>query len=1087
MKLSFFILFVFVCQLFALNTDAQNVTIELKSNKLSIEELFKEIEKQTDYLVIYSTSGVRSNFDLSLTKKKARVAELLNEALSGHGLKYEFVNNYIILSKVENQINQQTKKELRGFVYDQNGEPVIGANVVEKGTQNGTVTDIDGRFMLSVGNGCSLEISYIGYLTQLVTPKSNTVNVYLKEDSQSLEEVVVVGYGTQKKVNLMGAVSTIKESDIIQNVTSNMSNVLSGRLSGVFSRNTSGVPGSGSKILIRGTSTFNNSNPLTIVDGIERDYSNLDPNEIASISILKDAASAAVYGSRAANGVILVTTKRGMTGKPILNYSGSVGFQKPTGYPEMMTPYEFATMKNKAAINMGYDPSNPAHLGQFVSDDQLEQYRTGRKGVDWWEVCMKKVSPQTHHNLNINGGNDKIKYFFSAGYLYQSGMFENLSFNRYNFRSNVDAEILKGLTAQVSIDGRIEYNNSPADDADKIFIYLAADPLSFGFTPDHKPIDTGNGNPYEMIHSSGYDKKRKSFFQGTVSLKYDMPFLEGLSVKGVFAYDKNYLFKKRFTTPYKLYYVDDKNEVIDSKMYGPQTSLREEFDDQMSYSLNLSANYNQTFGKHTIEGLFLYEQYEGSGDSFWASRVNYLSNQIDQLFAGGDAGKDNNGKGFETGRQSLVGRVSYNWNNRYYLEGSIRYDGSVVFAEENRWGVFPSISASWRISEESFMKKYDFINNLKLRASYGVLGNDRVDPFQYMNYYTFANGAVFNGEISPGLNQAPLANPDITWEKAKTLDVGVEATLWNGLLSTEVDYFYKRTSDILAKKETSIPGTFGATLPHTNYAIVDNQGIDLMLRHDNKIDQVNYYVSSTFSFARNKVIRIDDPANQKEYLLRVGRPLGFISGYKSLGLFQSDEEAANYMTQFGNICKAGDIKYADINEDGKIDEDDQTQISRYNGNPELFFGLNLGAEWRGFEINAQLQGAANNIFIYDGRAKTLFWQGSNNAFSYLMDIWSPENRDAQYPPAWKDSNPNNSKYSDFWLRNAAYLKLRNLELAYNFPQSILQHTGINKLRVFVTATDLFTIKGDMEFDPEAAHMNYYPQQKSVNFGLIVSF
>ena len=1091
MKISVLLLFAVIFSVSA-KSYAQEARVTFDLKNVSVNDVFNTIRSQTSYSFWYDLEDVDASRIVSVKAKNQEVKEVLNILFKNKDVNVQMVDNHIVIKSSNSSyappIAQQKKHKVTGVVSDAMGT-VIGANIIEKGTTNGVVTDMDGKYTLEVSENAILQVSYIGYIEQNIDVNDrDVINILIKEDTQALDEVVVVGYGVQKKESLTGAISTIKKTDITQNVTSNLSNVLAGRLSGVFARNTSGAPGSGSKISIRGSSTYNNTEPLTIVDGIERDYSNLDPNEIASISVLKDAASAAVYGARAANGVILVTTKRGQEGKPRLNYSGSVGFQKPTGYPEMMSPYEFATMKNKAAVNMGYDIKNPSHQGQFVSNDQMEQYRTGAKGVDWWDLCMNEVVPQTQHNLNIDGGNSKIKYYFSLGYLNQAGMFDNISFERYNFRSNVDTEIMEGLTAQVTIDGRVQYNNSPGDNANSIFTYLTADPLSFGFTPDNKPIDTGAGNPHQMIHHSGYDNKRSSFFQGSLTLNYEIPFLKGLSARGLVSYEKNYDFNKRFSTPYTLYYVDDKNEIISSKLVGSQTSLKETFDDKMEYNLNLSLNYNNTFGKHSFSGLFLYEQAEGFGDDFWASRVNYVSNNLDQLFAGGDSGKDNYGSGYETGRQSFVGRISYNYDSKYYIESSLRYDGSVIFAPGNRWGTFPSLSAAWRISEESFMESSSsVIDNLKLRASYGVLGNDRVDAYQYINYYQIATGAIFGGEISQGLSQAPLANESITWEKAKSLDIGIESRFWGGLLSMEVDYFYKRTSDILAKKTTSTPDTFGSLLPDVNYAIVDNKGFDLMLRHDNKIKNVNYFVSSTVSFARNKVIRIDDPANQKDYLLRVGQPMNFVTGYKSNGLFQSDEEAANYIPQFGGTPSAGDIKYIDINEDGKIDEDDQTKISDYNGTPELFFGLNMGVSWKGFEVNAQLQGAANSIFIYDGRAKTLLWMGANNTYSYLMDTWSPENTDAQYPRAWKDSNPNNAKYSDFWLRNAAYIKLKTLELAYNLPVDMLKKAKIDKVRIFLTATDLFTLKGDTEFDPEASEMNYYPQQKTFNIGLNVSF
>lgn len=1106
MKLVFVSLFVFASGLFATEANSQTTRVSINANEITTQELIQEIEKQTDYLFVYKKDEVNLNRKVSINVSNKTVAEVLNKAFLQTNIVYAVEGSNIMLMKKEQEVAasaivQQKGRTINGVITDSKGETIIGANVSVKGTTNGTITDMDGKFTLEVPNNAHIVISYIGFLTQDINVGNKTsLNIQMEEDTQNLEEVVVIGYGVQKKTSVSGAISTINQNDIKKATTSNLTDALVGRMPGLIAVNESGKPGSGSKLLIRGQGTWNNSDPLVIVDGIERDFSNLDPNEIDNISVLKDAAAAAVYGSRAANGVILVTTKRGKDGKPSIKLDTYYGLKSVTRYPDLANPYEWATTRNKAYLMDGVNPNDT----RIFTEEQLQKFKSGGQGTDWYRQTFNKNAPQYYANLNLSGGSERVKYFVSLGHHNEDGMTDNYNYKKYNFRSNIDAKVTDRFTLSADVDASTRSFNSSGWEPEDLYSLVARqNPTLPAYHFNGLPANTNGEHLPEMVHNSGYNKQTYNDFRVTFKADYKVPGIEGLTAKAMFSYGKNYTYNKKFFIPYSMYDINENGDITNTKVVGEKTKLDEAFDQGDGYTYNVSLNYNRTFGKHDVGLLFLYEQEASKGNKFSAFRTNFVSNSVPQLSAGGDADKSNSGTANEWARNGLVGRVNYAYDSRYLIEASFRYDGSITFPKGHRYGFFPSVSGAWRISNEAFIKdNFSFIDNLKLRASYGTLGNDQVKLWQYMSEFVYSDVATLGGKNinSIAVYKDLFPNPNITWEKSSTFDIGLEGMLWQGLLGFELDFFAKRTKDILAPQIRTIPETFGATLPDVNYGILDNKGLEISLNHTNQIGDFTYRIGGNFSFVRNKVIKFDESKATPDYYKVVGRPFTHIQttndsnrpyaglvGMKALGLFQSQEEIDAWPKQFNGGQKPGDVKYADVNGDGMINENDLIVVDRYGSIPEIIYGFNLSAGWKGFELTALFQGAAHKSIMLSGYGTTMFLDGTSNYYSYLSEeSWSPENRGARYPRAYVGGNTNNNRASDIWIKNGNYLRLKNIEFSYTFPKSILAKTKvINALRLYVSGTNLLTFDKLDIMDPEmpGGSAQYYPQLKSVNFGL----
>lgn len=1114
---------------FSLNISAtvysQKTKLSLDVNNQSIKEILYLIENQSEFRFIYESGKINLDKKVSVREKEQTVETILNRLFAKEGIKYEITeNNFILINPIEmngNPVNQraaQEKKHLTGIVTDEKGEPIIGANVLEKGTTNGTVTDIDGKFSLEIDDKSMLMVSYIGYNTKNVPVSGkSSLTIDLSEDTKALDEVVVVGYGTQKKVNLTGSIATMNVDDIQQYPSSNLSNALSGRLAGVRFTQATGKPGASASVSIRAAGTWNSTDPLYVIDGVVRDkfaFDGLDPSEVENISVLKDGASASIYGSRAANGVILITTRKGKSGKPTINYSGTVGFSDATITPEVLDAYDQARL-----VNDQYVVENvPSTDMRYFADDELAYLRDNRKNFNLLDAVWK-TSLLTRHTVNVSGGNDAVRYFVGGSYFYENGSFKNLSFNKYNLRSNLEANITKDLVASlnVSIDTRDDqkpywrYDND-AETLNNLYRGL----LERGSTAppyiDGKPNGTfSKWHAIETVNgATGYNKKKWSSYDVTMSLQYDVPFVKGLNLRLIYNRFDRHTFVKQFSRPYPLYVFKTTgshnhlctNEVESIMIRNDGDSLYEKYNKDYSYQLNGIVSYNNKFGKHDIDASFIYEQSEGTVDWFDGQRNYFISSTVDQLFAGSSDSKNSvvNGKGAETGRLSYVGRVRYGYDEKYLIEAAFRYDGSVNFAPDKRWGFFPSASAAWRISEENFFKNnVHFIDYLKLRGSVGLLGNDAIvledknaiSGWQWQQSYNIVDGAQF-GSLSNGLATGVVPNPNITWEKSVSYNAGLDALFFKNKFSLNTEFFFKHTYDILGNRIASLPTTFGANMPSENYAVMDSKGFEIELGYQDKIgENFQYYIKGNLGYAVNKIVKKDEAQNLPAYKSEIGYNSDRLMGYIATDIIrtQADLDALpdDYLI-FGAKPELGMLNYMDLRgvnsdePDGKIDENDKDWIIKHQ-TPPVNYGFSIGGTWKGFSLDLFFQGVAGAKRLIDVR--TTDWANETAPYEFWNDHWTPENPTASFPRA---ARHNAGVESTFWVRNSSFLRLKNVNLSYTVPQNVTSKLRVSQLSVFLTGTNLLLLQNRIKYyDPENSALTDYPNMRNFSMGINLSF
>ena len=1076
---------------------AQNISLTL--NNVTVKQAMDALKKQSGYSFVFSSEDVDTKKKVSVDADDQKVEEVVRQILDGQSVTYEIKGKNIVVRSIAQTSSSQQKKTITGTIVDPSGMPVIGANVMVKGTTNGTITDMDGKFSLEVASGATLMVSYIGFANQEIKIGNQTVlSITLKEDAEALDEVVVVGYGTQKKVNLTGAVSAVKSEELVVAPVANVTNTLAGRLSGVIARQSSGEPGKdGASINIRGL-----GGALVIVDGIESDINILDPNEIESVTVLKDA-SAAIYGARAGNGVILVTTKRGMTTKPTINLNSTFSFQNVTSFPKSLNAGQYAEIVREAQLNSG----TPETGMQFTEED-VQKYKEGiepgYEGSDWWNTILRKSAPMQVHNLSLSGGTDVVRYYTFLGYTDQRGMYKSgdNKYQRYNMRANVDGNINKNLTVSLDISNIITDLNSPSRDQNSLWgDIFGALPTLPSVLPDPTKIAWSGGITSPVAGTTnelgGYNKSLGNQLFTTISAKYKIPFIDGLSVKALFNYKQTTTENKSWGMSYDMYLYDATSDKYILKPSAHQTQSSESYNRSKTLTGQYSINYEKVFAeRHAVSGMLLWEVMDSYNKWFSAGRSGYLTNAIDQIFAGSEEFQSANGSASESGRISYVGRFNYGFAEKYLFEATFRYDGSPNFPSDKRWGFFPSFSAGWRISEESFLKSAaPWIDNLKLRLSYSNTGYDAIGAFQYLTGYQFSTRYVVDGEVRNSLTSKGLANSNITWEEMTMYNAGIDFGIFNGLLYGEVDGFYRLRDNILGSRSVSMPNTFGATLPLENINSLSNRGFEIMLGHKNQIGDWSYDVSGNFSYSRAKWEHYDEPEYTDPDDIRMNKVSGNWAnrffGYESDGLFTSQEEIDNYPLdqdlQGNATLQPGDIKYVDQNGDNVLDWRDKVLIGR-GADPEFMFGLNLNVQYKGFDLSALFQGAAHrDLHIYAGM------QDMSNTNNTVYDNrWTEENNDkwAIVPRQYIGGKENNKHTSDYWLVNASYLRLKTLSLGYNFPKEWLSKVSIDQVRIYLAATNLFTISELMKYnvDPEGTGVaSYYPQQKVFTVGLNLKF
>ena len=830
---------------------SQSIRITLNKNNVRLENILNDIESQTNLLFIYN-KNVNVNRKVSVNAQNTSLQEVLQN-LFDNNVSFKIEGSYIVLSPAgATGSPQQAKHTVKGVVEDALG-PIAGANVVEKGTTNGTITDMDGNFTLNVAPNATLVISYIGYKDQEIAVNNKTnIQIKLVEDSQALDEVVVVGYGVQKRASVTGSVASLQAKDIATVKTPNVSNALAGKLPGLRAVQRSGAPGDDdASIDIRGF-----GNALVIVDGVERDFKQIDANDIESISILKDA-SAAVYGFKGANGVILVTTKKGAVGKPKINYNGYVGIQNITRFPEYFNGYEYATMFNEAQQNIG--------VAAPYSAKELEQFKQGIGTTDWFNETIRKTAPSTYHNLSVSGGAEKVKYYFSLGMTHQDGILRSndINYRKYNVRSNISAEIIKGLTVDLQLSGRLDTRMTPALPYSKTNLFgdiQMAKPVTTIYAnnnPEYWGNPAGGGhNPIQVsdIDEIGYDRRDRREFNGSITMNWELPWIKGLSAKALFSYDYNNKYSRKWIKEYKDYIYDKANDTYNVAGNSPISELTTRSDNYFRPNGQISLNYKNTFGKHDIGVLALWEFYNDRKDWIEAYR-QFTIGAIDQIGAGDKVNLNNDGTAEVSAHTGLVGRINYAYASKYLAEFSFRYDGSYKFAPDKRWGFFPAFSLGWRMSEEEFFKEaLPMVENLKIRGSYGKIGDEEdFKAYQYLTGYTYpsneyilGSGGVLNGATDRG-----MPNTNLTWYESTTANIGFEASALSGLLSLEFDYFIRKRDGLLATRILTLPTTFGQTLPQENLNSDKTQGFEIVLGHRHQIGNFTYDVKANFSTTRN--------------------------------------------------------------------------------------------------------------------------------------------------------------------------------------------------------------------------------------------
>jgi TonB-linked SusC/RagA family outer membrane protein len=991
---------------------------------------------------------------------------------------------------------------IKGKVYDTKGSVLPGTAVLVQGTATGVVTNEGGNYVITnVPTGSVLEFKLIGFVGQEIeiTGNKTEINVILDEESESLDEVVVVGYGTQRKGNITGSVSTVKSDKLTVAPITNITNTLGGQLPGLISKQTRGTPGSdGANLWIRGFGSA-----LVIVDGAESSMSHLDPSQVESITILKDG-SASIYGARAGNGVILVTTKRGIESKPVISLSASVTLQGSTNIFPASSSWQRAQIKREQHINAGLPLSQVPY-----TEEAIRKYKEGTDpnygNYNWFDATVRPWAPQQNHNVSVRGGSKKIKYYGYFGYNNQETILKNDggSYTRYNLQSSVDADITDRITASIDLamTSRKEYF-PPIDGINHSNFWetlYQSDPAYPVSLPDADKLPYANiplGSSVYMTSTklAGYTDNRNYHFRSSGSLNYDFKYVKGLKAKALVYYNYYVNAQKRFTRQRDFYLYDFESEryTLAASSTNP-TSMSQQSDVSNNLTQQYSLSYNNVFNEiHNLSALVVYEAITSSGNGFNTQRSGFNSLAVEQFSAGNPTTASNSSWSSEMGRVSWISRINYSLMNRYLLETVFRADASAKFAPNHRWGYFPSVSLGWILSEESFMKPFTALDNMKLRLAMGKSGYDAVGDFNYLSIYGFDGGYKIGDEIITGIYSTRLANSVFSWEKMTIYNAGVDFSFMKRKIYGTLEGFYRLREGILGNRNRSVPSSFGANLPTENLNSQDTRGFEIVVGSSGKINDFSYDISGNISWSRSKHVSLDEPEypdeDQKRLAGRNGRWTNLYYGYVSDGLFTSQQEIDElpyiYADLNGNsTLRPGDIKYRNLNGDNKLDWRDQTIIGK-GSTPNWMYGINGVFQYGNFDLSVLFQGA----FGYT----TYIWMDplyTDYAFNHR---WTESNNDPDAIVPRVGSNGSNNLTSDYWTHNTSYIRLKNAALGYTVPKKILQKINVGKIRIYVAGTNLLTLSSLREYgvNPEQSDGNpmyFYPMQRTVSVGLDISF
>ena len=1114
MKLTSFLGVLCVSSAFALNVNSQSLRVNIHANQKQAKEVIKQIEEQTDYLFVYNHDKVNLNNTVTIQVNNETVAEVLNQMFAGTDIIYAMQGNNILLMQ-KDAVVQQSGKVVTGTIVDPSGMPVIGANVMVKGTTNGTITDMDGKFSLEVDNNAILVVSYIGFANQEIKIGNQTnLSIALKEDSKALDELVVVGYGVQKKVNLTGAVTSVSNEKLTERVQTNVLSSIQGVVPGVTVINS---PNGGTSVNIRGRGNLGTSAPLYVIDGVVSDvgfFSNLNPNSIESISFLKDAASAAIYGSRAAYGVILVTTKKGVEGKVNVTYDGYVGMNMPTYMPNMVDSYDYALLMNEGAYNRN------ASLGKYqvYTEEELLKFKNGSDpdyypNTDWIDLAFRDHVLTTQHTLSFSGGTDKLRQYTSIGYIKENNIQPGQSRTRYNFSTSVSSKV----TDWMEIKSNVKYyhvDDKRIGGGVNIGDLLYAFPTYVAKHSDgtYGSMDGGNvaaqtllqDNVLRSLESGDWGKSNQNNLM--LDLGVSLKPIEHLQINAQMVYNNN----ENKSKSYNALRDDVVNFSTGEHIPGTGTTINQmsvswSNPTKLQYILNATYGWSKDIHDFTVMLGTSYEHYKYEALS--ASRKNFPIDGLEDLNAGSSASIDiSNGGGMSENKlMSYFGRFNYALKNRYLFELDFRADASSSFHPDKRWGYFPSVSGAWRISEESFMNATrNWLDNLKLRASWGRLGNiNNVGYYDYFQSYILGNGYNLGDKQVNGITEAKPANITLSWETVESTDIGLDVDLFNGKLSATIDYYIKNTSDILLPY--NVPSEVGVSSnPSQNIAKVRNNGFEFAITHQNTIGDFSYTIGMNFATNKNEICqlsgtnRVIREGSGFDQVWYVGESIGSFYGLKTDGLYTQEEiDAGHYYTN-GRVPNAGDVKYVPNRPDlpwGSSIDLDADRVIIGDDVPDFTYGINLNLGWKNFEFSLLGQGVQGTQVATVGN---MYLCLPNTPREFQLGRWTVENPNpnAIYPRLYGGigglDQYNQDFFSDRMLFDGDYFRFKTMTFSYSLPKNLIAKVGMSTLKVYLTGENLITIRGDKvakDFDPETVS-GFSPLSygiKSLAFGVNVSF
>jgi TonB-linked SusC/RagA family outer membrane protein len=1109
MRFTIFILFISLSQTFALNSYSQQAKLSLDMRNVRVEDVIDKIEKNSEFFFMYNKSMIDVDRKVDIHVEGKSVNEVLDKIFANTGITYSIKDRQILLinNRLVNTGNEsidQQQKTVYGRVTDSSGASLPGVSVSVKGTTNGMITDTDGKYTLTkVPENATLQFSFVGMRTQEIAVGNKAeINVSLADETFGLEEVVAVGYGIQKKVNLTGSVAVVGAKSLESRPVTNITTALQGLIPGATIVQNSGQPGKDmGSIRIRGIGTLNNSNPMYVVDGmVVTSMNDIDPNDIESISILKDAASAAIYGSRASNGVVLITTKKGNNKQATLKYDGYFGVQNPTNLLEYLPSWEYAQLYNKARINQGQEAA--------YTPEQVEKFKDGSDpdnfpNTDWLGLFYKKNGGvQQSHRAELSGGSNNTTYMFSLGYFDQDGIIKNSGFKRYNARTNVTTKFDK-ITASLNLaftyGKTTEPTNPYTKDMYQIFrqINRIAPFVPYKYSNGYYGY-INDGNPLAWMDLGAIRNEQYRKTRGIGNVTYEP--LKGLKFQEVLGYEYTGSSDEKFVKDIQYYNWKTESPTL---YQGPNEQTDTRTDNQM-VSLQSLITYEKAIGKHNITALAGFSQEQSRTDWNSSYRKGFLSNDLWEINAGSTDGQEAGGSAYEYSLRSYFGRISYDFDNKYLLEANIRRDGTSRISSEARWGTFPSFSAAWRIINEPFMENIkNVVSDLKIRAGWGILGNQNIGNYPYQAVLSAAN-YDFGGKVNQGVGLVDGVNKDIKWESSETKNIGIDLALFSNKISFSTDLYSRRTYDILL--QLPVPTPLGLSSPYQNAGEVMNKGIELQLGYKFTTGGWNFDVLANASYNKNEITNLNNDGARiwdGFGFMQEGYPINSFGGYVAEGLFRTNEDLNNSAVPNRSRAALGDIKYQDqltidTDADGVADKADgiinaEDRVFLGSWTPAWTFGSTFDATWKGFNIQLFFQGAAKVKGYMQLESVGQLQGNTSKPTTIFRDAYDKEsNPNGNFPrplTTWSQ-NDSGAFPSSFWIVNASYVRLKNMQFGYTIPANVCKFIGISKAKLYYSGQNLLTFTGLRKgFDPEApaGARAYYPQVKTSTIGLNVTF